>query len=111
MKLKLIIVVLSIGISSYPFLLPAQDFSLDPSRVKWTSLSYQTCILFFLMNIEVQMHQLSLATSKAALLESSHGEGTMPQTDPTYRIDLDTQILGRNSFISLRFDPDGTAFQ
>ena len=111
MKLKLIIFVLFIGISSYPLLLLAQDSTLDPSRVKWTSLSYKTRILFFLINIEVQMNQISLATSKAALLTSKHGEGTMPQTDPTYRIDLDTKILGRNSFISLWFDPDGTAFQ
>ena len=111
MKLKIIIFVLFIGISSYPFLSLARDPGLDPSRVKWTGLSYTSRILFFLMDIEVQMNQISLAASKAALLTSKHGEVTMPRTDPTYRIDLDTAILGRNSFISLWFDPDGTAFQ
>ncbi|UCB54571.1 MAG: hypothetical protein JSW45_11600 [Thiotrichales bacterium] len=111
MKPKLIIFVLSIAISSYPLLSLAQGSGLDPSRVKWTGLNYKTRILFFPMNIEVQMNQISLATSKAALLTPKHGRGTMPQSDPTYRIDLDTKILGRNSFISLWFDPDGTAFQ
>jgi len=111
MKSRYIIFILFIGLSSYPLLSLAQDSTLDPSRVKWTSLSYKTRILFFGMKIEVQMNQLSLATSKAALLTPKDGEGTMPQTDPTYRLDVDTKILGRNSFVSLWFDPDGTAFQ
>ena len=111
MMLKHIIITLLIGISSYPLLLPAQGSELDPSRVKWTSLDYKTRLLFFGMKIKVQMNQISLATSKTALLTPKHGEGTMPQTDPSYRIDLDTNILGRNSFVSLWFDPDGTAFQ
>ena len=111
MKLKHIICVLFIGICSYPLLSLAQDTKLDPSRVNWTSLSYKTRVLFFGMNIDVQMNQISLAKSKAALLTPKYGEGTIPQTDPTYRIDLGTKILGRKSFISLWFDPDGTAFQ
>jgi hypothetical protein len=111
MRLKYIIFTLFIGLSSYPLLSLAQESKLDPSRVKWTSLDYKTHLLFFAMKIKVQMNQISLATSKAALLTPKHGEGTMPQADPTYRIDLDTKIMGRNSFISLWFDPDGTAFQ
>ena len=111
MKPKHLILALFIGISSYPLLLLAQDSKLDPSRVGWKSLSYKTHVLFFGMNIEVQMNQISLATSKAALLEPKSGQGAMPQTDPTYRLDLDTKILGRNSAISLWFDPDGSAFQ
>jgi hypothetical protein len=92
-------------------LLLAQDSELDPSRVQWTSLDYKTRLLFFGMKIKVQMNQIPLTTSKAALLIPKHGEGTMPRADPSYRIDLDTKILGRNSFVSLWFDPDGTAFQ
>ena len=111
MKVKHIILALFIGICSYPSLSLALDTKLDPSRVQWTGLSYKTRVLFFGMSIDVQMNQMSLAMSKAALLAPKHGEGTMPQTDPTYRIDLDTEILGRNSFISLWFDPEGTAFQ
>ena len=111
MKQIQIIIALLLAIGGYPLSSLAQDPGLDPSRVKWTSLSYKTRLLFFGMNIEVKLNQISQATSRAALLEPKHGEGTMPQTDPTYRIDLGTRILGRNSFISLWFDPDGTAFQ
>jgi hypothetical protein len=111
MKPKHLILALLIGISIYPAWSLAQDSEFDPARVKWKSLSYKTHVLFFGMNIEVQMNQISLATSKAALLEPKSGQGTMPQTDPTYRLDLDTKILGRNSAISLWFDPDGSAFQ
>ena len=111
MKTRYIIFALLIGLSSYPLLLLAQDSKLNPSRVKWTSLAYKTHVLFFGMKIDVQMNQISLASSKAALLTPKQGEGTVPQVDPTYRIDMRTNILGRNSFISLWFDPDGTAFQ
>ena len=111
MKLKHIIFVLFIGICSYPILSLAQDNKLDPSRVDWTSLSYKTRVLFFGMNIDVQMNQIPLATSKAALVTPKYGEGAMPQTDPSFRIDLNTKILGRKSFIRLWFDPDGSAFQ
>jgi len=111
MKLKHIIFALFIGIISYPLLSLAQDLKLNPSRVKWTSLDYKTRVLFFGMKIEVQINQISQAASRAALLTPKHGEGMMPQVDPSYRIDLGTEILGRNSFISLWFDPDGTAFQ
>jgi hypothetical protein len=111
LKLKQIIFALGIALISYPLLSLAQDPKLDPSRVEWTSLSYKTRVLFFGMNIDVQMNQIPLATSKAALLTPTQGDGTMPQTDPSYRIDLRTKILGRKSFISLWFDPDGTAFQ
>jgi hypothetical protein len=102
---------LFIGVSSYPLFSLAEDSILDPSRVKWKSLDYKTHIVFFGMKIKVQMNQISLATSKAALLTPKQGEGAMPQADPTYRLDMATGILGRNSFISLWFDPDGTAFQ
>ena len=111
MKPVQLIIALFVAIGGYPSLSLAQDPGLDPSRVEWTGLSYKTRVLFFGMNIEVKLNQISLATSRAALLEPKGGEGTMPQTDPTYRIDLGTRILGRNSFISLWFDPDGAAFQ
>ena len=111
MKLKPILLTLFIGLNCYPLLSQAQDSTLDPSRVKWTSLQYKTYIIFFSMNIQAQLHQISQAASETALLTPKHGEGTMPKADPTYRIDLDTKIMGRKSLISLWFDPDGTAFQ
>lgn len=111
MKLKFIIFTLIISINSYPLLAQAEDSTLDPSRVKWTNLHYKTYVVFFSMNIKAKLQQISQATSKAALLTPKQGEGTIPQADPTYRIDLDTKIMGRKSFISLWYDPDGTAFQ
>lgn len=111
MKIRVIFFVFFISLSSYPLFSQARDSTLDPSRVKWTSLGYKTHVLFFGMKIDVQMNQIPLSTSKAALLTPKHGEGTMPQADPTYRLDMDTGILGRDSFVSLWFDPDGTAFQ
>ena len=111
MKPGYIFFALFIGLGSYSSLSLAQDSTLDPSRVKWTSLDYKTHILFFGMKISVQMNKIPLTTSKSALLTPKHGEGTMPEADPSYRLDMDTGILGRNSFISLWFDPDGTAFQ
>lgn len=110
-KLKIILLTLFIGFISYPLLTHAQDARLDPSRVKWTSLYYKTYILFFSMKIKASLTQIPLASSKKALLTPKEGQGTMPKLDPTYRIDLDTKILGRKSFISLWFDPDGSAFQ
>ena len=111
MKLKQIILALCIGGCCYPLLSLAQGSNLDPSRVDWTNLSYKARVLFFRMNIDVQLNQIPLAKSKAALLAPKQGEATMPQSDPGYRIDLDTKILRRKSFISLWFDPDGAAFQ
>ena len=111
MKLKYILFALIIGLYSYPLLTQAEDSTLDPSRVKWTSLHYKTYIVFFSMNVKARLNQISQSSSKAALLTPKQGEGKMPQADPTYRIDLDTKIMGRKSFISLWYDPDGTAFQ
>ncbi len=111
MKIRVIFFVFFVSLSSYPLFALAEDSTLDPSRAKWTSLGYKTHVLFFGMKIDVQMNQIPLSTSKAALLTPKHGEGTMPQADPTYRLDMDTGILGRDSSVSLWFDPDGTAFQ
>lgn len=66
MELRYIIFALFVSLSSYPLMSLAQDSTLDPSRVKWTSLDYKTHILFFGMKIKVQMNQISLATCKAA---------------------------------------------
>jgi hypothetical protein len=111
MKPKFIFFTLFIILTSHPLSSLAEDSILDPSRVKWTSLDYKTYILFFSMNVKAELKQISQASSKAALLTPKQGEGTMPLADPTYRIDLDTKIMGRKSFISLWFDPNGNAFQ
>ena len=111
MKLKYILLTLFIGFNSYPLLAQTQDSKLDPSRVKWTNLYYKTYIIFFSMKIRANLNQIPLKDSNKALLTPKEGQGTIPEQDPTYRIDLDTKILGRKSFISLWFDPDGSAFQ
>ena len=111
MPIKIILLLLLFSLNSMPLLVHAQEAKIDPSRVKWSSLRYKTYIVFFSMNVKVQLKQISQATSKAALLTPKQGQGTMPQADPTYRIDLDSKIMGRKSFISLWFDPNGNAFQ
>jgi hypothetical protein len=111
MPIKIILLLLLFSLNSMPLLVHAQEAKIDPSRVKWSSLRYKTYIVFFSMNVKVQLKQISQATSKAALLTPKQGLGTMPQADPTYRIDLDSKIMGRKSFISLWFDPNGNAFQ
>ena len=111
MKLKYLLLTLFIGLNSYPLLTQAQESKLDPKLVKWTSLHYKTYILFFSVNVKYKLNQISQADSKSALLKPTKGTGTMPTMDPTYRIDLDSKIMGRKSFISLWFDPSGTAFQ
>ena len=111
MKLKIILLSLFIGLSSYPLLTHAQDSRLDPKLVKWTNLHYKASVLFFSVNVKYTLKKISLADSKSALLKPTKGTGTMPTMDPTYRIDLDSKIMGRKSFISLWFDPNGTAFQ
>lgn len=111
MKIKPVILAIFIGLYCYPLLSQAQNSALDPSRVKWSGLHYKTYIFFFSMNVKAQLNQISQSAAKNALLTPKEGEGTMPQADPSYRIDLDTKIMGRKSFISLWFDPNGNAFQ
>lgn len=111
MRIKIVLLLLLLSLNGFPLLLQAEESKLDPSRVKWTSLYYKTYILFFSMKIRANLNEISLKDSKNALLTPKKGQGTMPKRDPTYRIDLDTKILGRKSFISLWFDPDGSAFQ
>ena len=111
MPIKIILLLLLFSLNSMPLLVHAQEAKIDPSRVKWSSLHYKTYIVFFSMKVKVQLKQISQATSQAALLTPKQGLGTMPQADPTYRIDLDSKIMGRKSFISLWFDPNGNAFQ
>lgn len=111
MRLKIVLLLLFLSLNSYPLLAQPQESELDPSRVKWTSLYYKTYIVFFSMKIRANLNQLPLSDSKKALLTPKAGQGAMPKQDPTYRIDLDTKILGRKSLISLWFDPDGSAFQ
>jgi len=111
MKLKPLLLTFVIGLYCYPLSSLAEGSKLDPSRVKWTGLEYKMYVVFFAMNIKTQLKHISQATSKAALITPKEDEGKMPKADPTYRIDLETKIMGRNSFISLWFDPDGTAFQ
>ena len=111
MPIKIILLLLLFSLNSMPLLVHAQEAKIDPSRVKWSSLHYKTYIVFFSMNVKARLKQIPLATSKAALLTPKQGQGTMPNADPTYRIDLDSKIMGRKSFISLWFDPSGNAFQ
>jgi len=111
MPVKFILLLLFISLNSYSLSVHAQDNKLDPSRVKWSSLEYKTYILFFSMNVKAQLKEISQASSKIALLAPKQGQGTWPQADPTYRIDIDSKMMGRKSFISLWFDPDGNAFQ
>lgn len=108
---KLIIFLLAFSLPGYPLLVHAQETSLDPSRVKWSSLHYKTYIVFFSMNVKARLNLIPQTDSKAALLTPEHGQATMPLANPTYRIDLDSKIMGRKSLISLWFDPDGSAFQ
>jgi len=111
MRLKIVLLLFFLSLNSYPLLAQPQESELDPSRVKWTRLYYKTYIVFFSMKIRANLNQLPLSDSKKALLSPKEGQGTMPKQDPSYRIDLDTKILGRKSLISLWFDPDGSAFQ
>ena len=111
MRLKIFLLLLFVSLNSSLLPAQAQESGLDPSRVKWTSLYYKTYILFFSMKVRANLNQIPLQDSKKALLTPKEGQGTMPKQDPTYRIDLDTKILGRKSFISLWFDPEGSAFQ
>ena len=111
MHLKIFLVLVFVSLSGYPLMAQTQESGLDPSRVKWTSLYYKTYLLFFSMKIKVNLNKIPLNESKKALLTSKKGQATMPRMDPSYRIDLDTKILRRKSFISLWFDPNGSAFQ
>ncbi len=111
LKTKYIIFTLIIALGSFPLVTPAQDSRLDPALVKWRSLHYKTYILFFSINVKYTLNQIPKADSESALLKPTKGTPTMPAMDPTYRIDLDSKIMGRKSFISLWYDPDGTAFQ
>ena len=108
---KIIAFFLVFCLNSYAQLAQAQQTRLDPSRVKWTGLHYESYILFFSMNVEAQLKQITRTDSSNSLITPKHGRGTMPQMDPTYRIDVDSTILGRNSLINLWFDPNGNAFQ
>ena len=110
-SIKLILFLLTLSLSGYSHLAQAQDNKLDPTQVKWSRLHYKSYILFFPMNVKVQLKQIPQETARNALLTPKHGPATMPQANPTYRIDLDSKIMGRKSFISLWFDPDGSAFQ
>lgn len=100
-----------IGLSGYPFLSHAQGSRLDPSRVKWTDLYYKSYILFFPVKASVHFKSIPLARSQEVLLVPKEGQGTFPKTDPSYRMDIVSEIIGRNSLIKLWFDPDGEAFQ
>jgi len=111
MPIKIILLLLLFSLNGMPLLVHAQEAKLDPSRVKWSSLHYKTYIVFFSMNVKAHLKQIPLATSKTALITPKQGQGAMPKADPTYRIDLDSKIMGRKSFISLWFDPSGNAFQ
>lgn len=111
MKLKTLLLTLFIGLNSFPALSQAQDTKLDPTLVKWKNLHYKASVLFFSINVKYTLNQISQADSKSALLKPSKGTGVMPAVDPTYRIDLDSKIMGRKSLIKLWFDPSGTAFQ
>jgi len=111
MPLKIILLLLLVCLSGFTPSIQAQDNALDPSRVKWSSLHYKSYVLFFPMNVKARLTELSQTDSKSALLIPKQGQGTMPQADPTYRIDIDSKLMGRDSFISLWFDPDGNAFQ
>lgn len=108
---KQFLLLLAVSLSGYSPLVQAQDSQLDPSQVKWSRLDYKSYVLFFPMNVKVQLKPISQAAAQSALLTPKQGAGTMPQADPTYRIDLDSKIMGRKSLISLWFDPDGSAFQ
>ena len=108
---KIVLLLLAFSLSGYWHVVHAQDNKLEPNQVKWSRLAYKSYIVFFPMDVKVQLKQISQATAREALLTPKHGPGTMPQANPTYRIDLDSKIMGRKSLISLWFDPDGSAFQ
>ncbi len=110
-SVRILLFFLTFCLSGYSALVQAEDGKLDPSRVKWHSLNYKSYVVFFSMNVKVQLKPISQAATSTALLTPPKGQGTMPRMDPSYRIDLNSKLLGRKSFISLWFDPDGKAFQ
>ena len=111
MKTKIILTLIFTSLIIYPPLSHSQDYNLDPSRVKWKSLYYKTYVLLFSFKVRAKLNIIHSANSTNTLLTSKQGQGTFPRMNPSYRIDLNSKFLNRDSLTSLWFDPDGTAFQ
>ncbi len=85
---------------------------LEPSRLVWSQLSYRASKLTVSVTSEVKLESLPAATAAAALIEPSEGEALGPEGAEVLSLTIATKLLGRESQLSMWFDPlDGAAFQ
>jgi len=110
-----LVLLIAIGWGSSPDAARAQDSTpprLEPSRLRWSRLSYSASKLTVRVTAEVQLESLPAAEAAAALIERSEGEALGPEGAEVLYLTIATKLLGRESQLSMWFDPlDGAAFQ
>jgi hypothetical protein len=91
---------------------PANADGLDPSKVKWSALSYKAKKLTFSMHSNVAVEVVSAAQAASVLRESLQGSALEPEGSNVVVVTLGVEGAGTRSTTSLWIDPkEGFAFQ
>ncbi len=109
------VLLIAIGCVGSPDAARAQESTpprLEPSRLGWSQLSYRASKLAVSVTSAVQLESRPAAAAAAALIERSEGEALDPEGAEVLYLTIATKLLGRESQLSMWFDPlDGAAFQ
>jgi len=109
------VLLIAIGCGSSPDAAWAQEWTpprLEPSRLGWSQLSYRASKLTVSVTSAVQLESRPAAAAASALIERSEGEALGPEGAEVLYLTIATKLLGRESQLSIWFDPlDGAAFQ